>query len=87
MKPFEEQMMKAHTTGWVRMTKQQLEVYAPLYEQASGKPFTQSQRNCPRCVINALRDGWTLYKKYKDSPAGRKVDKELENGESEGRTT
>lgn len=65
LQPFENQMRTAATTGWVRMTKQQLAVYAPVYGEVSGKPMTSSQLNCPRCVINALKDGWRIYEAYK----------------------
>ncbi len=65
MKPFEDQMMKASVAGWVRMTRQQLDKYAPLYTEATGKVLSLSQKACPRCVLNALREGWKVYEAYK----------------------
>ncbi len=80
LKPFEDQMRKATLAGWVRMTRQELEKFAPLYAEATGRALTPSQRTCPRCVINALKEGWKVYEKYKNSKNGKKVDDEREEG-------
>lgn len=82
LKKFEGAMQVAKTCGYIRLTSTQVMELAQLYNEAFGKELTRSQKTCGHCLQRVAVALYDEYLKYKNSPRGRKIDKE-ENANQE----
>lgn len=82
LKELEKQMNIAATCGYIRITAPQVALLAECYEEAFGRALTRSQKTCGHCLKKAAVELYNDYLKYKNSPRGKKIDKE-ENAEEE----
>lgn len=82
LKELEKPMEIAAKCGYIRITAPQVALLAECYEEAFGRALTRSQRTCSHCLKKAAVELYNDYLKYKNSPRGKKIDKE-ENAEEE----
>lgn len=82
LKELEKPMEIAATCGYIRITAPQVALLAECYEEAFGRALTRSQRTCSHCLKKAAVELYNDYLKYKNSPRGKKIDKE-ENADTE----
>lgn len=82
LKELEKPMEIAATCGYIRITAPQVALLAECYEEAFGRALTRSQRTCSHCLKKAAVELYNDYLKYKNSPRGKKIDKE-DNAEEE----
>jgi ribosomal protein S27AE len=59
--------------GYVRATKSDMERFSSVYKEIYGKPVTQSQRTCPRCILKLFKQVAEDYWAFEKSPAYKKL--------------
>ena len=72
LKPYEGVMDCAEKCGYVRLNARQADELSVLYGETFGKPFTRQQRTCGTCLRKAVVQLYQEYKKYKNSPWGKR---------------
>ncbi len=68
--------------GYVRATKSDMDRFGQVYQEVYGKPITQSQRTCPRCILKLFKAVAEDFWAFEKSPAYKKLLKQ-EHGEPE----
>lgn len=82
LKEYESKFQTVLHGNFVRFTTKELDAFNEVLKEHNGKGLTQSQRTCPHCLLTAVKQVAGEYYKYKESPWGRKAEKEL-NGDGE----
>lgn len=68
--------------GYVRATKNDMERFSAVYQEIYGKPVTQSQKTCPRCILKLFKSVGEDFWAFEKSVAYKKLLKE-EHGKPE----
>ena len=79
---YEQKFNTALYSNFVRFTTRELNAFNEIVKEHRGQGLTPSQRTCPHCLLTEIKKIATEYFKYKESPWGKKLEKEL-NGEHE----
>lgn len=74
LKKYEGIMDCAEKCGYVRITASQLKEVGDCYEETFGTPLTRQQKTCGNCIRKAVVALYAEYKKYKNSPWGKRKD-------------
>ena len=75
-KRIEEKLDYAHQFGYVTMLTDEKEIFFEAYKETFDQELSRSQKSCPRCMIQAVRRLWTEFDRFRNSPAGKKIDKD-----------
>lgn len=82
LRVYEPKFNTAIRSNFVRFTTRELDAFNEVLVEHNGQGLSRSQRSCPHCLLTEIKKVAAEYFKYKDSPWGRKIEKEL-NGETE----
>lgn len=82
--PYERQFYTAIHSNFIRFTKTAMDEFDAILKDYRGNGLTSTERNCQHCMLTVMKAVGTDYFKFKDSPRGKSVLKNLENGEQEG---
>lgn len=81
-KEFEPKFNSAIHSGFARFSAPELERFSKALANHRGTPLSRQERSCPRCLLKTLKQVAEEFYKYQDSPRGKAVIKELENGQT-----
>lgn len=76
LKQYETKFQTAVYSNFVRFTSTELNAFNEILKEHDGKGLTNSQRTCPRCLLNAIKTVAAEYYKFKDSPWGKRIEKQ-----------
>ena len=79
---YEQKFVTATRSNFVRFTTRELDAFNEVLKEHKGEGLSRSQRSCPHCLLTEIKRVAQEYFKYKDSPWGKKIEREL-NGETE----
>lgn len=76
LKPFEDKLRSALHSNFVRFTRPEMDAFSEVVKEHRGTGFTPSERTCPHCMLTAVKTIATEYYKFKESPVGKKIEKQ-----------
>lgn len=82
-KEFENKLTSAKNSGFARFSAPELEKFSQILAKHRGTPLSRQERTCPRCLLKTLKQVAEEFYKYQDSPRGKALLKELNNGKAE----
>lgn len=80
---WEPKLTMVRRTGYVRITRTELNEFLKVYEDLYGETLTTSQRNCSHCITKAVRRVADSYTDYLMEEANRKRKKREKDAEPE----
>ena len=85
-KDYEDKFQTVLHGNFVRFTTRELDAFNTVLKEHNGKGLTPSQRTCPHCLLTAVKAVANEYFKFKESPHGKKVEKQLNGNDGEKET-
>lgn len=82
--PYERNFVTATHSNFIRFTRSDIDKFDAVLKDYRGKGLTSTERNCQHCMLTVVKAVASDYFKFKDSPRGKSVLKQMENGEQEG---
>lgn len=83
-KPYEDRFRSAVHSGFIRFTRPEMDAFSKIVEEHRGYGITANERTCPHCTLTLIKKIANEYFTFKNSPRGKKVDKEAENEIEDG---
>ena len=85
-KPFEKELSSAKTASYVRFKRPDFNKFAEVVKQWRGKEVTPNERSCMHGLLKLCKQVAEEYFRYKNSPQGKKIDKQDAADNEEGTT-
>lgn len=82
-KEYETKFQTAVHSNFVRFTTRELDAFNAVLKEHDGKGLTNSQRHCPHCLLTAIKKVAAEFYKFKDSPWGKKVERQMNGNDGD----
>ena len=83
-KDYEDKFNTAVHYNYIRFTRSELDAFNEVYKEHKGQGLTPSQRTCPHCLLTAVKGIAAEYFRFKDSPVGKKLEKQQNEEKDSG---
>lgn len=80
-KQYEQKLQSALHSNYARFTAKELEAFSQVLSNHRGTPLSRQERSCPHCLLAALKKVAEEYFKFEQSPRGKALLKQKDNGE------
>lgn len=85
-KPFEKELESARNHNYVRFPHNVFLDFSEAVNQWRGRGVQPNEKTCMHCLLRLVKEIAAEYFKYKNSPQGKKIDKQDAADNEEGTT-